>query len=43
MDADGRILNETLGVPASAGRIRMADSKALYDFAMIGLTVIVHE
>lgn len=43
MDAEGRILDETLGEPASAGCIRMADSKALYDFAMIGMPVIVHE
>jgi len=43
MDADGTILDDTLGEPASAGCIRLADSRRLFDFARIGTPVIVHE
>jgi lipoprotein-anchoring transpeptidase ErfK/SrfK len=42
MDKDGNILDPTLGKPASAGCIRLANSDELYRFAEIGMTVIIH-
>ena len=42
MDADGNILDATLGEPASAGCIRLAASKELYQFAEIGMKVVIH-
>jgi lipoprotein-anchoring transpeptidase ErfK/SrfK len=41
MDADGAILDATIGQPASAGCIRVSDSATLYAFAEVGMTVVV--
>jgi len=42
MDKDGKILDPTLGKPASAGCIRLADSEAFYQFAEIDMKVVIH-
>jgi lipoprotein-anchoring transpeptidase ErfK/SrfK len=42
MDAEGNILDSTQGKPATAGCVRMADSESLFDFARVGMKVIVH-
>jgi lipoprotein-anchoring transpeptidase ErfK/SrfK len=41
MDAKGVILDPTIGRPASAGCIRVADSTILYDFAELGMKVVI--
>jgi hypothetical protein len=41
MDADGKVLDPTIGKPASAGCIRVAESAMLYEFAEIGMKVII--
>jgi len=41
MDDEGNVLDETLGQPATAGCIRLADSRALYDFARLGMQVVI--
>lgn len=41
MDADGHILDPTIGKPASAGCIRVPESAILYDFAEIGMKVVI--
>lgn len=40
-DANGHILDLTIGKPASAGCIRVAESAILYDFAEIGMKVVI--
>ncbi len=42
MDASGKVLDATLGVPATAGCVRVAESRAVFDFARIGMWVWVH-
>jgi hypothetical protein len=42
MDKDGNILDPTVGAPASAGCIRLANSEELYQFAEIGIRVVIH-
>lgn len=42
MDKDGNILDPTLGKPATAGCIRLANSDELYQFAEAGVKVIIH-
>jgi lipoprotein-anchoring transpeptidase ErfK/SrfK len=42
MDKDGNILDLTLGRPASAGCIRLANSDELYQFAETGMRVVIH-
>ena len=42
MDAHGVVLDPTVGKPASAGCIRVADSATLYAFARLGMKVIIH-
>ncbi len=42
MDKDGNILDATLGKPATAGCIRLAESGELYRFARLGMRVVVH-
>jgi hypothetical protein len=42
MDKDGNILDPTLGKPASAGCIRLVDSDELYQFAELGMKVVIH-
>ena len=42
MDKDGNILDATLGKPATAGCIRLAESGELYRFARLGMRVVIH-
>ena len=42
MDKDGNILDATLGKPATAGCIRLAESDELYHFARLGMRVVIH-
>jgi hypothetical protein len=42
MDADGGLLDETLGEPATAGCVRVGDSAAVYQFARLGMWVWIH-
>lgn len=42
LDKDGSILDPTLGKPASAGCIRLANSDELYQFAETGMKVVIH-
>ncbi len=42
MDAQGNMLDETLGTPATAGCVRVGESAALFDFAKIGMKVWIH-
>jgi lipoprotein-anchoring transpeptidase ErfK/SrfK len=42
MDKDGNILDATLGKPATAGCIRLAESGELYRFARPGMRVVIH-
>ena len=41
MDASGAVLDPTVGKPASAGCIRVADSARLHEFAEPGMRVVV--
>jgi lipoprotein-anchoring transpeptidase ErfK/SrfK len=41
MDANGIVLDPTVGKPASAGCIRVAESRRLYDFAQVGMRVLI--
>ncbi len=41
MDKDGKVLDATLGRPATAGCIRLAQSNELFEFARIGMPVII--
>jgi lipoprotein-anchoring transpeptidase ErfK/SrfK len=42
MDLDGRVLDATLGEPASGGCVRVGESAAVYAFARLGTVVWVH-
>ena len=42
MDKDGTLLDATLGKPATAGCIRLAESGELYRFARPGMRVVIH-
>jgi hypothetical protein len=42
IDKDGNILDATLGKPATAGCIRLAESGELYRFARLGMRVVIH-
>jgi hypothetical protein len=42
MDADSRLLDETLGEPATASCVRVGDLAAVYQFARLGMWVWVH-
>jgi lipoprotein-anchoring transpeptidase ErfK/SrfK len=42
VDKDGNILDATLGKPATAGCIRLAESGELYRFARLGMRVVIH-
>ena len=41
MDANGTILDPTIGKPASAGCVRVAESGVLYNFAELGMRVVI--
>lgn len=42
MDKDKKILDETLGEPATAGCVRVGESGAVFKFAKLGMKVWVH-
>lgn len=42
MDADGNILDATLGQPATAGCVRVAESASVFEFAQYGMRVWIH-
>lgn len=42
MDEEGNILDETLGEPATAGCVRLAESAAVFAFATLDMKVWVH-
>ncbi len=42
MDADGNIIDRTLGIPTTAGCVRVGESAALFDFAKVGMKVWIH-
>ena len=42
MDAQGDILDETLGTAATAGCVRVGESAALFRFAQVGMKVWIH-
>jgi hypothetical protein len=42
MDKDGRILDPTLGTPASGGCVRVGESAAVFEFAVLGMKVWIH-
>ncbi len=42
MDAGGKIIDTTLGVPSTAGCVRVGESSAVYDFARVGMKVWIH-
>ena len=42
MDAEGKFLDVTLGVPASWGCVRVGESTRVFDFAALGMRVWIH-
>ncbi len=42
VDSQGRLLDETLGVPGTAGCVRVGESARLFDFAQLGMWVWIH-
>lgn len=42
MDADGKILDETLGQPSTAGCVRVGESAAVFEFAQLGMWIWIH-
>lgn len=42
MDAAGQVLDSTLGVPATAGCVRLAEADRVFEFADIGMRVWIH-
>jgi lipoprotein-anchoring transpeptidase ErfK/SrfK len=42
MDAQGNIIDEALGVPSTAGCVRVGEAAALFDFAKVGMKVWIH-
>jgi lipoprotein-anchoring transpeptidase ErfK/SrfK len=42
MDANGNILDATLGQPATAGCVRVGESARVFEFAQIGMWVWIH-
>ena len=42
MDAQGGILDATLGKPMTAGCVRVADSSTVFEFSQIGMWVWIH-
>lgn len=42
MDAQGNILDETLGKPVTAGCVRVGESARLFEFAQLGMWVWIH-
>jgi lipoprotein-anchoring transpeptidase ErfK/SrfK len=42
MDANGNILDATLGQPATAGCVRVGESTSVFEFAQLGMQVWIH-
>jgi hypothetical protein len=42
MDADGKVLDATLGKPATAGCVRVGESASVFEFARVGMWVWIH-
>ena len=42
MDAQGNILDATLGQPATAGCVRVGESASVFEFAQLGMWVWIH-
>lgn len=42
MDAQGNVLDATLGTPTTAGCVRVGESARLFDFAQVGMWVWIH-
>jgi hypothetical protein len=42
MDADGNVLDATLGLPGSGGCVRVGESARVFEFARLGMHVWVH-
>ncbi len=42
MDAAGTVLDATVGTPATAGCVRLAESAQVFEFARIGMRVWIH-
>ena len=42
MDADGQVLDATLGQPASGGCVRVGEAAAVFEFARLGTRVWIH-
>ncbi len=42
MDAAGTVVDSTVGVPATAGCVRVSESRRVFEFAEIGMWVWIH-
>jgi hypothetical protein len=42
MDKEGRILDATLGAPASGGCVQVAESATVFRFAQMGTRIWIH-
>jgi lipoprotein-anchoring transpeptidase ErfK/SrfK len=42
MDAKGKLLDATLGQPATAGCVRVGESASVFEFARLGMWVWIH-
>src|SRR5574340_263464 len=42
MDADGNVLDPTLGQPATGGCVRVGDAATVFEFAELGMRVWIH-
>ncbi len=42
MDAEGQILDTTLGKPATAGCVRVGESARVFEFARLGMWIWIH-
>jgi hypothetical protein len=42
IDAQGNLLDRTLGMPTTAGCVRVGESAAVFDFARVGMKIWIH-
>ena len=42
MDANGTLLDATLGEPSTAGCVRVGEAARLFEFAQVGMRVWIH-
>lgn len=42
MNAEGKILDTTLGKPATAGCVRVGESARVFEFARLGMWIWIH-